>query len=324
LSVLAFRVIGLRNNDDGGSRMIVQPYDRPTEMQLSSMLQGLDAGNTESSLSPFAGGNFAGSDAISRMLPPFNADANDDMSQYSGPFGSVNGTNIIGMLGGMISQLSALLQQMTGRMYGGPGCGGNEQYFQNADGGSVGDPHLSFNGNKWDSMVSQPDLLNSNSIPGGFRVSTQVTAPNANGVTHNQSVTVATGFGGTSVSLDKNGNATVVENGTQIPIANGQTLQLGNETVTRNQDGSLQVIARNGTGGSITTTLRSNGNGVDVDFNAQNVDLGGDLVNGQNGAQPQPVHMPPLPIGIRPIPGPILPPIVEPYDGSRNPFQTLD
>ena len=43
-----------------------------------------------------------------------------------------------------------------------------EQYFQNASGGSVGDPHLSFNGKTWDNMGSQPDLLHSDSIPGGY------------------------------------------------------------------------------------------------------------------------------------------------------------
>ena len=280
--------------------MIVQPYDRPTEMQFSSPLQGFDMAGAGLDFAPF-GSNYGtiGNDAISRMMPPFLGIGGDE-------------SGLAGTISGLIAQLGALLRQLTGNACYGNSCGhGNEQYFQNANGGSDGDPHLSFNGNTWDSMVSQPDLLHSDSIPGGFRISTQVTAPNANGVTYNQQATITTEHGNASISLANDGTATIAENGTQIPIADGQTLQLGDTTVTRNQDGSLQVVARNRSGGSIATTMRVNGNGVDVNCNAHDVDLGGDLVNGKNGAEPPRPRIP-LPIHL---------PIFEPYDGSNDPFR---
>jgi hypothetical protein len=47
-------------------------------------------------------------------------------------------------------------------------------------------------------------------------------------------------------------------------------------------------------GGSITTTLSQNGHGVDVTAQANNVDLGGDLVNQpqQPISQALPIRMP--------------------------------
>jgi hypothetical protein len=61
----------------------------------------------------------------------------------------------------------------------------------------------------------------------------------------------------------------------------GQTFDLGNgEIATRNADGSVTVTCTNGSGGEIATTLSGNGNGVDVNVSASNVDLGGTLVRG--------------------------------------------
>ena len=284
--------------------MIVQPYDRPTETQFSSPLQGFDMAGGGLGFDP--SGNFGaiGGDAISRMMPPFAGNDSDESS-------------LAGTIQSLMQQLGALLRQLTGNGCYGNNCGGNEQYFQNASGSSTGDPHLSFNGNTWNSMASQPDLLHSDSIPGGFQISTQVTAPNANGVTYNQQATITTGYGNTSISLANNGTATLTENGAQIPITDGQTLQLGNTMVTRNQDGSLQVVARNRAGGSITTTMRVNGNGVDVNCTAHDVDLGGDLVGGTNDGEPW--RRPPMP-----QPAPIRLPILEPYDGNQDPFRVLE
>ena len=79
-----------------------------------------------------------------------------------------------------------------------------------------------------------------------------------------------------------------------ISLANGQSYDLGNgETVTRNANGSLAVTDNNGMGGTITTTLSENGQGVDVTAQANNVDLGGDLLN-------QPLQMVPLRAGEAP------------------------
>ena len=229
-----------------------------------------------------------GNDGISRLLPPWLTGVPQN-GLGDGPFGAIaNGlitASPIGLIQNIMQQLTSLLG-----MFGGSQGADNEQYFQNATAGSNGDPHLSFNGSHWDSMVSQPDLLHSDSIPGGYQVSTQVTPANANGVTYNQSATIALNDGMTSVSLDNAGNATLTQYGQQIPIQDGQTIDLGNgQTVARDQNGKLQVIANNGAGGEIATTLSENGAGVDVNVQANNVDLGGALA--QSHGQP-PVVVP--------------------------------
>ncbi len=149
-------------------------------------------------------------------------------------------------------------------------------------------------------MASQPDLLNSDSFNGGFRISTQVTPPNGKGVTWNQSATVSLNNGATKVSMNDNGQASITSFGQPVSISRGQTLQLGDgESVTYQQNGSLRVVAQNGDGGRIDTTLNPQGKGVNVDVTAHDVDLGGALVNGYE-RQPEPS-------GPVPVPGPIVP-----------------
>jgi len=217
-----------------------------------------------------------------------------------------------------------MLQAMMGNEgygggYGGYGFGGcngsgNESFFSNAAGSSTGDPHLSFNGSHWDSMSSQPDLLESNSIPGGFQLSTQVTPPNARGVTYNQSATIALDGGATTISMNDLGQATISTGNGTIPISAGQTVNLGNgASVTCNGNGSLSVLAQNGYGGRIQTTLTAQGRGVNVETNAQNVDLGGALV-GASQQQPiaEPITAPfPEPVG-SPIGSPVFGPLPGP------------
>jgi hypothetical protein len=179
----------------------------------------------------------------------------------------------------MVSQLMGMVAQLLS-MFGLGGVGNGEQYFQNANGSSTGDPHLNFNGSHVDSMTSHSDLLDSDSFGGGYQISTAVTQPGANGVTYNQQASVSTDFGQTQVTLDNSGNATIAENGMTFSLVDGQSVQLGNgETATRSSNGSVVIQDTNGTGGSITTTLSENGQGVDVNTQAGNVDLGGDLVN---------------------------------------------
>lgn len=240
--------------------------------------------------------------------------------------GGVGGNSIIQQLLDIIQQLiSALglggLGGSFGGLFGGGnswgGPQGNEQYFQNATGASVGDPHLSFSGTTdtgatdsthFNSMTGHSDLLDSDSFGGGYQISTSVTQPGPSGVTYNQQATIATNFGNTQVSLDKNGNATIVQNGQTITLADGQSYNLGNgEVVTRNANGNVVVTDDDGMGGSITTTLSDAGQGVNVNAQASNVDLGGDLVNQQQSgpaqivpaasgpAQPQPYMSPNLP-----------------------------
>ena len=303
--------------------MYVQPFEGQLGPGSLFPSAGEGAGPIPAEFSP--GGSVTG-DAISRLVPPWLTGA---MTQ------NPMQTAMVGPLPALLQQLMQMLQQMMGSIgmggaqYGSGGScplpppGNNEQFFQNATGGSNGDPHLSFNGNTWNSMVSQPNLLESDSIPGGFRVSTQVTSPSAKGVTYNQSATVALNNGATTVSMTNHGQPSITNYGQNVPIAPGQTVQLGNgASVTCNQNGSLSVTAQNGMGGEITTSLTPKGEGVNVGVSAQNVDLGGALVNG-GGQQPQPppvygpIPQPPIlgPTPQPPIFGPIPSPIGGPITG---------
>ena len=187
-----------------------------------------------------------------------------------------------GGVNAMLSQLVALLQQLLSAL------GSTARpFFNSAQASSTGDPHLAFDGTtaagiqqaRFDSMDDHPDLLDSGSFRGGFQIGTSVTAPGSNGVTWNRRAAVSTNFGATQVSLDNEGRALVLRNGKSVTLAAGQSMQLGGgETVTRNADGSLVISETNEAGGSITTTFRDSGPGVDVSVDAHAVALGGDLV----------------------------------------------
>jgi hypothetical protein len=287
--------------------MYVQPFEGPLGPNPLASFAGL--GESENALAQaFAPGGETG-DAISRLVPPW-------LSQ--GGMQNPAQTALFGPLPGLMQQMMQMLQWMMSSLQGAPyGSGasctapGNEQFFGTASGASQGDPHLSFNGNTWNSMASQPDLLDSDSIPGGFRVSTQVTPPNAKGVAWNQSATVSLNNGATTVSLDNDGRATIQNLGQNVAITPGQTVSLGNgASVTCNANGSLRVVAQNGSGGQIETTLGVNGRGVDVSANARNVDLGGTLVTGALPQPASPPTVPPLP------PMPPLPPLTTRPNGA--------
>jgi len=264
--------------------MYVQPLDG--SLGANSLASAGSGADGESSLLTGAPAAAAG-DNISRFLPPWLRDnaADGPGAGFFGGSGSLQGP--FGPLMGMLQQLIQMLQSLMGSgcntPYGSGQCppDGNERYFRNATASSHGDPHLSFDGEHWDNMKSQPDLLHSDSFAGGYRVSTQVTPANGKGATRNQSASVTLNGGSTSVSLNNNGDAEITRDGQRLSIARGQTLQLGNgESVTCEQNGSLSVTAQNDSGGRITTTLSARGKGVDVDVTAHDVDLGGALVNG--------------------------------------------
>lgn len=285
-------------------------YVQPLEGSLGPNSLSSLAGNAqegplfEGAVAPAAGDN------ISRFVPPWL----DDGAAAS-PYGeaSYNNASLQGLFGPLMGMLAQLMQMLgslmgyggCGSPYGGNGAcgspyGGNgscqprngERFFQNASGSSDGDPHLSFNGAKWNNMASQPDLLNSRSFAGGYRVSTQATPPNNKGVTWNQSATVSLNNGATTIAMNNNGEASITSYGQALSISRGQTLQLGDgESVKCEQDGSLRVTAQNAHGGQISTTLSARGNGVDVDVTAHDVDLGGALVNGYEG-EPGPGPLP--------------------------------
>jgi len=191
-------------------------------------------------------------------------------------------TDAAGGLNAILSQIMNLLQQLMSAL-----GGGAQPFFNTAQGSSQGDPHLAFDGTtgggaqqtRFDSMDDHPDLLDSNSFRGGFRIATAVTQPDANGVTWNRRAAVTTNFGATQVSLDNLGDARVMRNGQSTILSAGQSLRLGpRESVVRNADGSVVISDRNESGGTITTTLRDSEPGVDVSVSAQAVQLGGDLV----------------------------------------------
>jgi hypothetical protein len=336
-------------------------YVQPLEGSLSPTLTspsgsaGAEGSVSGSILSPTVGDN------ISRFVPPT---LNNEGGQ-SPIYGEGNGSSgylqgLFGSLTGVLQQLMQMLQSMMGYgcsspygsgscspygngypSYGngyasyGSGCPpngsgncvyGNERYFQNATGASDGDPHLSFDGTRWNNMASQPDLLSSNSFAGGFRISTQVTPENAKGVSWNQSATISLNNGATTVSMNDNGEASITSYGQSIALAKGQTLQLGDgESVTYEQNGSLTVTAQNDNGGRIQTALTPQGNGVNVDVTAHDVNLGGALVNGYEQRQqgPSPIDWP-NPIS-NPIiqPGPMPTPIGEPTSPISNPIVGL-
>jgi hypothetical protein len=302
--------------------MNVAPLESP--LASSPLMNGIMG--VDNALSLGLGSPGIGSDAIARFVAPQTA-----QTAAGGPEGSLTGSlessasQMYNPLGSMLAQLMQMMQTLmsslgissgNGSSYppgygtGSSGCPqyGNEQYYTSATGASQGDPHLSFNGNTWDNMTSQPNLLQSNSFPGGYQISTQVTPPSARGIAYNQSATIAMNGGATTIALNNQGQASIQEYGQNVPISPGQTVQLGNgENVTCNNNGSLTVQAQNGNGGQITTTLTQLGQGVNVKVNAQNVDLGGSLVTGnqmQPGTQtnaltapsalPFPAQMPPL------------------------------
>ena len=219
--------------------------------------------------------SFFGGDAVQNWNPP------------GSPFGCANGAGAFGNanpIQNLLQQLVAIVQQLMGSL---SGSSGTQQFFTGANASSNGDPHLRFNGTtesgaqnaRFDSMTSHRDLLESDSFTGGYRVSTQTTQPQANGVTYNKRATVTTNFGNTKIFLDNDGTAGVLNNGEFTQLQNGRSLNLGNgEVATRNQNGTLTIVQTNSQGGSITTIMTQNGEGVDVTAQAHDVDLGGDLV----------------------------------------------
>jgi hypothetical protein len=235
--------------------------------------------------------------------------ANGSTSGFGNLFGASNASNasIAGILTGLVS----LLQQLVGSFLNqsqaqGPSqqqpcrATGGQQRFENVDVSSTGDPHLAAVGTRegpggggaidahWDSMTSQNDLVHSTQIDGGYRVSTAVTQPGANGVTWNQSATVHANFDQDAVTMNRDGSFAIFDNGSEVRLGKGESATLsGGETVSENQDGSLLVSARNATGGTIATTLRSNGQGVDVTTHAHELAVGGDAIA---HAEPVPTH----------------------------------
>lgn len=207
-----------------------------------------------------------------------------------GAFGSANATG--GSLFGLIGNIIAQLQSVIGSYLNGCETGAAPpQRFTSLDVSSTGDPHVAATGTRagdcapavnehYDSMTAHTDLVDSADVAGGYRVSTAVTQPDAAGVTWNRSAAVHLNDGADRVTMNRDGSFIVVDDGAPVQLSAGQTLQLsGGSTVSLGTDGALTVAATGINGGTIATTLRANGNGVDVSTHAQNITVGGDVVN---------------------------------------------
>jgi hypothetical protein len=260
------------------------------------------------------------------------ANAADPFGGFLGGVNGTTGGSITSLMSGLVAMLQQLIGTLTGQTgttnqngqpcaNGGQGpCGANgsapngsgtpwapggpQQQFQDADVGSTGDPHIAVTGTavgpngdravdqRWDSMSSHGDLVHTNQIQGGYRVSTEVTQPGANGVTFNDSATVHTNFGQDEVTMSRDGSFAVYDDGRQLVLGKGESATLsGGERVTVNQDGSLVVNDSNRHGGTIATTLRATGSGVDVTTHAHDLALGGDAI-AHDPSAPRTTHAP--------------------------------
>jgi hypothetical protein len=247
----------------------------------------------------FGGGLYGGSSSGSTGLGGYGGIMNGFMNMLASALGSLS--SMFGF-SSVSSPWSGIGGGGSGSVSGSSGYGAPQQtFFSNATAHSTGDPHDGFSGTtgngtnlseSWNDMNARPDLLRSDSFAGGYRVSTTSTTPEANGVTYNASATVSTDGGRTNVTMNAGGSYSVTENGQNVTLTQGRAVSLdGTETVTLNANGSLTVNEANDRGGSLSTTLASNGSGVDVNASASNVDLGGYLVGRTEAAgNPSPIQ----------------------------------
>lgn len=265
-----------------------------------------------SSLTPgITGQGWSGAGSVA---PPQSADGvspswwSNGANTGTGTNGSANPSGMGSMLQSIFQLLVGLLGSVLGSGFGqngfgqggfGSGClPGAGQQFSDVDISSTGDPHIAETGTAltpngaqavdqhYDSMTSHDDLVRTGAVAGGYRVSTAVTAPAANGVTFNDSATVHANFEQDAVTMNRDGTFAISDSGNAVALAKGQSVTLsGGETVSENQDGSLVVSAANGQGGTISTTLHGTGSGVDVTTHAHQLAVGGDVVEHAQHAQ---------------------------------------
>lgn len=146
-------------------------YVQPLDGSLAPNSLAAPAGGAEAEGTLFAGAAPAPGDNISRFVPPSLNDGAAEAQYGEGYGGSSSLQGLFGPLMGVLQQLMQMLQSLMGygcgSQYGSSGCPpngnpgcppngnpgcppyGNERYFQNASGSSQGDPHLSFDGQKW-------------------------------------------------------------------------------------------------------------------------------------------------------------------------------
>jgi hypothetical protein len=180
---------------------------------------------------------------------------------------------------------------------------GPQERFTSVAVSSKGDPHETISGktasgksftDRWNSMTAHATLLDSNSFGKGYTVSSEVTAPNARGVTHNKSVSIDDG--NTHVTMTNNGTYRVTSgdhvytpsDDHPVHLGNGETITLGKNRSAVNGV-SLTVTQTGAHGAKLETTLEAKHGGVNVSATGQNVELGGYLVRDKhNTGDPDP------------------------------------
>lgn len=223
---------------------------------------------------------------------PPSSQASVDVPNGSDPSGNQGG--FVGIINRLIAQLGWLMNQA-----GNSGSAGSSTQAVN-DGtfASTGDPHLSEHasldsgyGNSspidrhFDSMTGHDNLLSSQEVDGGYRLSTTVTSPGSNGATMNAAASVHVNGDRDTITMRNDGSYSLTSDGNDVSVAVGQNVTLGGgEQVARNADGSLTVTDRTASGGSITTTLAAKAGGVDVTAAVHHLTVSGDIVDGAANA----------------------------------------
>lgn len=221
----------------------------------------------------------------------------------SGPVSSDGLAGILAQLAGAVQQSIAKLSALLGgATAANASSSGGSASFQNVALASAGDPHLSVSGTElnangstagvsshFDSMTGHDDLFSTRDFGDGFRVSTTVTQPSANGVTMNASATATMDGGLETVSMNNAGTVAVTDHGQSVALAPGGSVTLsGGQQVSESAAGAVS-IAESGFGASLTTTFAQNGGGgVDVTATGQNVTLSGALITGGTTPVAQP------------------------------------
>lgn len=234
---------------------------------------------------------FGGSNPLAAFGPTF-------------PGGTPNLTSAAGIMGVLSQMMAQVQQQITklgGALFGArafaatPQTGSGTAAFQSVSLASSGDPHLSVSGSErnadgtttavnshFDSMTGHDDLFSTRDFGDGFRVSTSVTAPAANGITQNASATATMEGGRETVTLSNSGDVSIGDRGASVALTAGQTVTLsGGQRVSEAANGAISV-SESRFGQSLTTTFTPNGGGgVDVTAQGRNVTLAGDLIAGR-------------------------------------------
>jgi hypothetical protein len=115
-------------------------------------------------------------------------------------------------------------------------------------------------------VYSNEDVIDSEQLYGGYRLSTAVTAEST-GTAYKQSVTVHMNHDQDRITMNSDGSFTVTDGDAAIELDYGGGAGLsGGETVNRNDDDSVGISADGPNCRATSTLLRGTGTGIDVDI----------------------------------------------------------